>query len=144
MHNGMVSAMFNDYLGQSVVIEHDADPNENGRLLSIYAHTKPLDHIKLGYPVAKGDIIATIADTSLSRAKIPPHLHFTLGHPSANLIYDQFVWNQMRDPNRVVLLNPISALDWPWEVIDSGSKNGVPKQQKIHATKQPITLKQLS
>ena len=74
MHNGIVRSMFTDYLGQAVIIEHDDAPSQDGTLVSIYAHTKPFDHIRPGCPVAEGDIIASIADTSRSKASIFPHL----------------------------------------------------------------------
>lgn len=68
--------------------------------------------------VKEGDIIATIADTSRSKANIIPHLHFSFGLPSPALCYEPFVWNVMRDADRVVLLNPFDAIDWPCQVLD--------------------------
>ena len=119
MHDGVVRCMFADYLGQAVVIEHENRQPEIGTFVSIYAHTRPLDHIKPGVIVTQGDIIATIADTSRSKAKILPHLHYTLGHPSPELDYDSFVWDDMRDPGLVALLDPLGVIDWPWLALDS-------------------------
>jgi hypothetical protein len=118
MHSGSIKSLFNDYLGQAMVIEHDAESSQAVPLISIYAHTTPLDHINTGYTVAKGEIIATIADTSQSKAKILPHLHYTIGIPRAKLVVDSFVWNHMRDPDRIALLDPIGLLDWPYETGD--------------------------
>jgi murein DD-endopeptidase MepM/ murein hydrolase activator NlpD len=119
MHDGMVRSMFADYLGQTVVIEHERTQPEIGPLISIYAHTRPLDHIKPGVFAKQGDTIATIADTSRSKAKILPHLHFTLGHPFPDLDYESFVWNDMRNPGKVALLDPLDVIDWPWHTLDS-------------------------
>ena len=113
MHDGIVRCLYTDYLGQAVVIEHENIQGEEGTFISIYAHTRPLDHIKTDVILKEGDIIATIADTSRSKAKILPHLHFTVGCPSPDLVYEQFVWNDMRDPALVALLNPIGVIDWP-------------------------------
>jgi len=118
MHDGRVRALFTDYLGQAVVVEHDRIPGLPDKAISIYAHTKPLDHILPGVNVRAGDIIATIADTSGSKARILPHLHLSIGRPSPNIVYEPFVWNQMRDPDRVALLDPQSLIDGPWEVLD--------------------------
>lgn len=118
MHDGMVRAMFADYLGIAVVIEHTDAQNESQPLLSVYAHTHPLEGIQPGVVVRRGDVIATIADTSQSKAKIAPHMHYSLGRPSPDLIYDPFVWNIMRDPDRVELLNPIYIIDWPYQILD--------------------------
>lgn len=118
MHDGVVKALFTDYLGQAVIIEHEGVRGGGEALLSVYAHTAPGVGIQPGAVVREGDIIATIADTSGSKAKILPHLHFSLGRPSPELAYEPFVWNMMRDPDLVVLLNPISVIDWPWRELD--------------------------
>ncbi len=118
MHDGVVRSVFTDYLGQAVVVEHSETQPEIGTLISIYAHTKPLDHVKPGVFVEQGDIIASIADTRRSKAQILPHLHFTLGRPSPNLVFEKFVWNDMRDPGLVDLLNPQRLIDWPWFAVD--------------------------
>ncbi len=117
MHAGRVRALFTDYLGQAVVIEHDPSAAIPEKAISIYAHTKPLDGILPGVDVMEGDIIACIADTGRSRTNILPHLHLSFGRPSPDIVYEPFVWNQMRDPSRVTLNNPQSLVDWPCEVL---------------------------
>lgn len=119
MHDGVVTSSFVDYLGQALIIEHEDAQGEIGKFISIYAHTIPLDHIKPGVIVKQGDIIATIADTRRSKAKILPHLHYTLGQPSSYLSYEPFVWNDMRDPDLVALLNPLGVIDWPYQVMET-------------------------
>jgi murein DD-endopeptidase MepM/ murein hydrolase activator NlpD len=114
MHDGVVRSVFADYLGQAVVIQHKKTQPEIDPLISIYAHTRPLDHIKPGVILSQGDIIATIADTSRSKVNILPHLHVTLGLPSPELVFEKFIWNDMRDPGLVDLLNPQGVIDWPW------------------------------
>ncbi len=123
MHDGVVRALFNDYLGQAVILEHENMQDQNGKLLSVYAHTKPEEGIRPGVSVNAGDIIATIADTSRSKANILPHLHVSFGAPSPALIYDPFVWNSMRDPRQVKLLDPLDLIDWPHAVLDFPDQN---------------------
>lgn len=118
MHDGVVRSVFADYLGHALVIQHKQPQPDIGMLISIYAHTRPLDHIKPGVIVTQGDIIATIADTSRSKTTILPHLHVTLGLPSPDLVFETFVWNDMRDPGLVTLLNPQGVIDWPWLAVD--------------------------
>ena len=118
MHDGRVRALFSDYLGQAVVIEHESILGLPGKALSIYAHTKPRAGILPGVEVREGDIIASIADTNRSRANILPHLHFSFGRPSPDIVYAPFVWNQMRDPRLVTLNDPLGLVDWPCEVLD--------------------------
>jgi murein DD-endopeptidase MepM/ murein hydrolase activator NlpD len=118
MQDGVVRAMFADYLGQALIVEHVGAHNGNRRWLSVYAHTKPLEAIEPGLFVKKGTVIATIADTSHSKAGIFPHLHVTLGLPSAHLSYDRFVWNRMRDPGLVALLDPLAIIEGHYQVLD--------------------------
>ena len=109
MFNGVVRAMFKDYLGQAIVVEHDIPGKGEalpGRLLTVYAHTNPLEGIEPGKRLQRGDIIAFIADTRRSKANILPHLHLSVAIPAPDLSFGGFVWNIMRDPARIVLLNP--------------------------------------
>ena len=122
MHDGCVMALFSDYLGQAVVIEHDGLPGISGKAISIYAHTTPRAGILPGVRVRAGDIIASIAGTGRSKANILPHLHFSCGQPSADIVYEPFVWNQMRDPGRVVLHDPRGLVDWPSDVLTPQSQ----------------------
>jgi murein DD-endopeptidase MepM/ murein hydrolase activator NlpD len=117
MHPGRVRALFTDFLGQAVIIEHAGLLAENANLMSVYAHTRPQAHIKPGVMVAAGEIIATIADTSASKARIRPHLHLSFGRPAPDLTWEPFVWNCMRDPHQVVLIDPLGALDGPHRVL---------------------------
>ena len=87
MHNGVVKAMFKDYLGTTVVIEHENSVNDTGVFISLYAHTNPRSDIAVGVIVKEGDIIATFGDTRNSKSRIIPHLHFSLGEPSDSFSY---------------------------------------------------------
>ncbi len=118
MHDGVVKAMFKDYLGQAVILEHTSEPDRNTRFLSAYAHTAPQIGIRPGAEVKRGDIIATIADTSTSKAKILPHLHLSFGLPTSKLVYENFVWNIMRNPDLIALSDPLNLIDWPHRVIN--------------------------
>ena len=123
MADGVVRAMFKDYLGQALIVEHD-DLQGEGIYLSIYAHTRPRDGLRCGHAVRAGDIIAAIADTRHSKAKILPHLHLSIGRPSPDLVYENFVWNIMRDPGRVTLLDPMDVIDGPWRTVDTEDMDG--------------------
>lgn len=125
MHGGRIRALFSDYLGQAVVIEHASMPAVPGKALSIYAHTTPRDGILPGVRVRAGDVIAAIADTVRSKANILPHLHLSFGRPSPDIVYEPFVWNQMRNPGLVTLHDPLSHVDWPVEVLDPKHRDSI-------------------
>jgi murein DD-endopeptidase MepM/ murein hydrolase activator NlpD len=118
MLDGMVRAIFKDFLGQALIIEHQITESAHERLLSIYAHTEPRKDIQIGTRVKEGDIIATIADTRGSKSKIIPHLHFSIGLPSPALSYDLFTWNTIRKADMVTLLNPLEIIDGPFQMLD--------------------------
>lgn len=110
MFDGVVRAVFKDYLGQAIVVEHAIPVHGKTSktvLLTIYAHTDPLEGVKPGKRLQRGDIIATIAGTRRSKANILPHLHLSVAIPVPDLAFDGFVWNIMRDPARITLLNPM-------------------------------------
>lgn len=114
--NGKVKAIFTDYLGRAIVLAHEIMSTDGQRLLSVYAHTAPMPHIRVGTAVKEGEIIANIADTRTSKAKIIPHLHFSLALGSPALTYESFVWNVMRRPDRVTLLDPLQFIPIPFRL----------------------------
>ncbi|UCF92377.1 MAG: M23 family metallopeptidase, partial [Desulfobacterales bacterium] len=123
MHAGVVKAMFKDYLGQAVIIEHAHAGCDRGRFISFYAHTKPRSEIQVGTLVKEGDIIATLADTRHSKANILPHLHFSLGLPSESFAYDRFVWNTLRNPEMIILLDPLAIIDGRYQTLDAANRD---------------------
>ena len=118
MHDGVVKAIFKDYLGQSVVLEHKNANNNIEKFISMYAHTNPRSGIEIGSVLQEGDIIATLGDTRNLKSKILPHLHFSLGLPAHSFSYDRFVWNTIRMPDMITLLDPLPIIDWPYRVLD--------------------------
>jgi murein DD-endopeptidase MepM/ murein hydrolase activator NlpD len=121
MHDGRVRAVFRDYLGHAVIIEHRLPEPGAGTFVSAYAHTRPADTVRPGAKVKKGDVIATIARIRRPKARILPHLHFTLGRPVPGLDYGDFVWDNMRCAEKVTLLDPMGLVDWPWSVRGRGA-----------------------
>jgi murein DD-endopeptidase MepM/ murein hydrolase activator NlpD len=121
VQDGVVKAMFKDYLGKAIIIEHEHSGQDIGRFISFYAHTNPRSEIENGVIVKEGDVIATLANTSNSKAKIKPHLHFSIGLPSKSFSYDGFVWNTIRNPEMITLLDPLTVMDLPYQVLEEGN-----------------------
>ena len=121
MHNGVVKAIFKDYLGRAIIIEHEKIESSIGKFISAYAHTNPQADIKVGVRVKEGDIMATLANTSHSKAHILPHLHFSLGRPSESISYEGFVWNTMRNPEKIFLADPLPVIDRPYQALEAGN-----------------------
>ncbi len=121
IQDGVVKAMFKDYLGKAIIVEHEHSGWDIGRFISFYAHTNPRSEIENGVILKEGDVIATLADTSNSKAKIKPHLHFSIGLPSKSFSYDGFVWNTIRNPEMITLVDPLTVIDWPYQVLEEGN-----------------------
>ena len=120
LQDGVVKAMLKDYLGIAIIIEHEHAGSNTGRLLFIYAHTKPHLGIETGLFVKEGDIIGTLADTGNSSSNIIPHLHLSLGLPAESFSYDRFVWNTVRKPEMITLLDPLAVIDRPYQALSAG------------------------
>lgn len=121
--SGTIRAVFKDYLGHAIVVDHGPWPGSDQRLLSIYAHTLPERDIREDVSVETGRVIATTADTRNAKAKILSHLHFTLGLASPDLSYENFYWNLIRDPANITLLNPLEISRIPYHQ----SRERIPK-----------------
>ena len=119
LFDGVVRQIFSDYLGQAILVEHDIKKTEHRKMVSLYAHTEPAEKTQTGVFVKQGDIIANIADTRSSTTPIFPHLHYTLGQVSTDLDYGTFAWDDMRDSDLFLLLNPFDAISDPCQA--SGS-----------------------
>ncbi|MFZ0611172.1 MAG: M23 family metallopeptidase [Desulfobacterales bacterium] len=120
MHDGTVKAVFTDYLGRALIIEHESPLVAGGRFLSIYAHTRPAAGMRVGAVVRKGDVIAAIAGTAGSKSGIIPHLHFSLGIPAPSFSYAPFTWDTIQTPEMITLRDPFQIMDRPGRVLDAG------------------------
>jgi hypothetical protein len=47
------------------------------------------------------------------------HLHLSFGFPSESFSYEEFVWNTLRNPAMIVLLDPLAVIDWPYQMLDA-------------------------
>jgi len=120
MHDGVIKAVIKDFLGQAIIIEHGNFDSDAGGFISFYANIKPHVDIETGTILKAGDIIATLADTSHSKANIIPHLHFSLGRLAKSFSYDRFVWNIIREPDKIILFDPLPVIDWSYRALDAG------------------------
>lgn len=109
MYNGVVVSIIDDFLGKSVIMEHPHHDDVNSRFCTIYGHTRPDDSLHAGSIVREGDIIATLADASKSKAEILPHLHISLGWPSNDISYDRLDWKTI-SANTLTFLDPLHVI----------------------------------
>lgn len=106
MYDGMIVKIFEDFLGYSVLVEHDQQV-KGKNLCSIYAHTFPVATLQSGSRVKAGEPIAKICAAEKSR--IRPHLHLSVAWilESATASLN---WKIMHQEEYVVFCNPKNFL----------------------------------
>jgi hypothetical protein len=110
MVHGVVVKIFNDFLGKSLIVEHDLPNKDSSRFCTIYGHTNPLAGLHVGSIVKEGDIIATLVESIESKHNILPHLHLSLGWTSKYISYDQLDWKTIGSRNTLTLLDPLHVM----------------------------------
>jgi hypothetical protein len=117
IYDGIVVGIVNDFLGKSVIIEHDLTDSDNHRFCSIYGHLSPHKDLHVGRTVKEGDIIATLADSNNSKVKTLSHLHISLGWTSKFISYDKLDWKTIGAPNTLTLMDPLYVIGWHYRVL---------------------------
>lgn len=76
MEDGILINICDDFLGQTLVVEHGSTRDSNRQILFAYAHIIPEPHMKKGRIIKKQELIARVCDTR-KNPLLPPHLHFS-------------------------------------------------------------------
>ncbi len=118
MADGTVLNICNDFLGQSVVVECGSLSKrslqcnhaiQNSIIAVIYSHIFISCGLTIGDMVTKGQSIGKVADTSMKRSGIPPHLHLSCAEILANIPLHKLDWNLFGNPtsNGVKFYDPM-------------------------------------
>ena len=118
MFDGLVVRIFNDFLGNSVMVEHAFPNRDTGRICTIYGHTNPLKGFQVGSGLKQGDIIGTLADPAQSGFNVMPHLHISVGWASKSTSYDRLNWDTIGDSGKLTLLDPLGIINWQFQILD--------------------------
>ncbi|MDY6952287.1 MAG: peptidoglycan DD-metalloendopeptidase family protein [Thermodesulfobacteriota bacterium] len=121
VYDGEVVGVVNDFLGESVIIEHAFPQTDDRRLCTIYGHTNPQEGLHVGRIVKEGEIIAALAHSGKSKPDMFPHLHISLGWASKSISYDQLDWDTIGASNVLTLLDPLDVIDWPYQLVEDVS-----------------------
>jgi len=79
MFDGVVVSIINDFLGNSVIVEHAFPDRDTGRVCTIYGHTGPPKGLQVGRGLKQGDIMGTLADPGQSGFNVLSNLHISVG-----------------------------------------------------------------
>jgi len=102
IYDGTVVGIVNDFLGKSVIIEHDLTDSDDNRLCTIYGHINPHKGLNVGRIVKEGDIIATLA-------------------------YDKFDWETIGALNTLIFTDPMYVIGWHYRVLKRRSPKPGPR-----------------
>jgi murein DD-endopeptidase MepM/ murein hydrolase activator NlpD len=116
--NGVVAGIIEDFLGKSIIIKHNISAGSGRPFFSIYGHVIPERSINEGTMIRQGDVIALLAGTGKSKAKIFPHLHVSLGFIIEGIPFRKLNWDTVGDPKIFSLLDPMQIIGHGYSVID--------------------------
>jgi murein DD-endopeptidase MepM/ murein hydrolase activator NlpD len=117
IYEGVVAAVFEDFIGQSIIVDHGLRDGADERFCTIYGHTRPSRGLRNGRRVVEGDIIGTLASAGTGQTGVPTHLHVSMGWISRTVSYETLDWNTLGTPTAVALLDPLDMIDSPYEVL---------------------------
>jgi hypothetical protein len=107
MDDGILLNICDDFLAQTLVVEHGKSILFDRRILFVYAHIIPEKSLKLGHIIKKGDVIARVSDTH-KNPQLPPHIHFSCFEVLRKVQPKYFNWNLFSKNNEVNLIHPVS------------------------------------
>jgi hypothetical protein len=124
MFDGRIVKIMKDYLGMTMIMEHDPIDENSPGFLTIYGHSKPMKEMVPGRRVKKGDIVCSISWRQNSKSHgLLPHLHLTMGLFSSELSLESLDWSIIPKTHLLTLMDPLPLLDWPFEIRESQESN---------------------
>jgi len=106
MDDGIILNICDDFLAQTLVVEHESSISSSKRVLFAYAHIIPEKGLKIGHVIQKKDVIARVCDTH-KNPHLPPHLHFSCLETSKSILPECLNWSLFTTHPDINLINPI-------------------------------------
>ncbi|NTW88476.1 MAG: hypothetical protein HGB26_04990 [Desulfobulbaceae bacterium] len=104
--DGEVVAVFDDFLGSTVVMRHSLMDGQGWRLVSLYGHVHPL--VEFGAQVCAEKPLAAVATGKVRGSSAPvDHLHLSVGWLAPGWRATELEWPSLwRNPG-IVLIDPL-------------------------------------
>ena len=106
MDDGIIVNICDDFIGQTLVVEHENVPSSNRQILFAYAHIIPEKRLKTGWIIKKREVIARVCDT-YKNPQLPPHFHFSCFEISQQVLPEHLNWNLFSGGRDVNLIHPV-------------------------------------
>jgi murein DD-endopeptidase MepM/ murein hydrolase activator NlpD len=110
-YDGIIVKVFNDFIGESMLIEHTFSAHPHVTFYTIYGHLNRNDACHAGQSVREGDIIGTLAEPDDSKTDILPHLHLSLGWSPEKISYASIDWKHLCTASTLILLDPLLIMN---------------------------------
>ncbi len=104
---GTILNICKDFLGQSLIVEHDGYENLPLRVVFVYSHIDPEPGLSPGSRIQKGQIIARVSDTRPQKSKLISHLHLSCIELGRDIAFEQLNWDLFPSRDQVNLINPV-------------------------------------
>lgn len=105
MDNGRLITICDDFLGKTLVVEHENQTDPKFRTVCTYAHVIPEPGIVKGRPIKKDQVIATVCSTD-KNPQLSSHLHFSCFEIINPMDENLLNWNLFTDPQKVSMIHP--------------------------------------
>jgi len=106
MDDGIILNICDDFLAQTLVVEHESSIFSSKRILFAYAHIIHETSLKIGNVIRKKDLIARVCDT-YKNPLLPPHLHFSCFEISKKVLPEHLNWSLFSANPDINLINPV-------------------------------------
>lgn len=113
LDSGKILNICNDFLGQTLVIEHpesgvstkETEKTKGKIIIYAYAHINPNKLLKIGGFIQKDDPIATVCST-VKNPKLPPHLHLSCFEVPSEIPCNALNWDLFSKIEKVHSIHP--------------------------------------
>lgn len=107
--DGEVIAVFDDFLGSTVVMRHPVMDGQGWRLISLYGHVRSL--VECGEEVRARESLAEVACGKARGASAPPdHLHLSLGWLAPGWSVAELNWPGLWSNPGIRLIDPLPLI----------------------------------
>jgi len=104
--DGIIINICDDFLGQTLVVEHKNLYGFSTRVLFVYAHIIPEEWVKIDRTIQKKSIIARVCDTDRNPL-LPPHLHLSCFEVPNEIHTKDLDWNLFSKNHGFNLIHPV-------------------------------------
>lgn len=121
LYDGTVVSIIDDFLGKSIIVEHNFLECPGNRFCTMYGHLTLRQDLQVGSKLCEGDVLARVAAVDMARVNILPHVHISMGWIPECIPYHTLDWTIIGDPAKLLLADPLQIIDGGYTIVDQAS-----------------------